>query len=157
MSDRFRVLVCNVLLLGTAAVVGSAGGAAGGCAHTRGPPPPATAVPATKPERERAVETGISVAATPQGLMKDGAEKAIQRRLHAKGLLGLEQCNGLLDADTRQALRRFQKSEGLPTTGLPGYETVTLLGLDLDAIFHTTHHPVDPTASGGASIPESAR
>jgi hypothetical protein len=127
-------------------LVGAALGAAAGCAHTHQTPPPPAAVPATKPDHEPAAETGIPVASTPQGLMKDGAEKKIQERLRAKRLLRAEQCNGQLDADTREALRQFQKSEGLPTTGLPSYETVDHLGLSLDAIFHTTARPVDRTA-----------
>jgi peptidoglycan hydrolase-like protein with peptidoglycan-binding domain len=117
---------------------------AGGCAHTHAPPPPAAAVPATKPDHEQTADTGIPVASTPQGLMRDGAETKIQQRLRARSLLRAEQCNGQLDGDTQQALRAFQKSEGLPTTGLPSYETVDHLGLSLDAIFHTTPHPTEP-------------
>ena len=120
--------------------------AGGGCAHPRETTPPA-AVPPTKPDHEHAAETGLPMASTPQGLMRDGAEEQIQRRLHAKGFLGAEQRSGRLDPATRQALRRYQKSEGLPPTGLPSYETVRHLGLDLDAIFHTVAHPRDPTAS----------
>jgi peptidoglycan hydrolase-like protein with peptidoglycan-binding domain len=107
-----------------------------GCAHTHATPPPPAAVPATKPDHEVAEETGIAVASTPQGLMRDGAERKIQERLRAKNLLRPDQCNGQLDPDTREALRKFQKREGLPTTGLPSYETVDHLGLDLDTIFH---------------------
>ena len=117
-----------------------------GCAHTHAPPPPPAEVPPTKPDHEHGAETGIPVASTPQGLMQDGAEKKIQQRLRRKGLLREDQCNGQLDTDTREALRQFQKSEGLPTTGLPSYETVDHLGLDLDVIFHKTEHPRDPTA-----------
>jgi peptidoglycan hydrolase-like protein with peptidoglycan-binding domain len=113
------------------------------CAHPRAVPPPSV-VPATKPDHERAVETGIPVASTPQGLMKDGAEKKIQLQLKEKGLLQPAQCTGQLDADTRQALRKFQKSQGLPMTGLPSYETIDKLGLDLDSIFHTITHPRQP-------------
>jgi len=111
-----------------------------GCLHAHHAPPPAS-VPATKPDHERAAETGIPVASTPQGLMREGAEKKIQQRLRDKGFLGADQVTGQLDPDTRAALRTFQKHEGLPTTGLPSYETVDKLGLDLDAIFHThTQH-----------------
>lgn len=116
-----------------------------GCAHPHAAPAAAT-VAATKPDHEQAVETGIPVASTPQGLMKPGAEKRVQEGLRAKGLLRPEQCNGQLDAATRAALRKFQKSEGLPTTGLPSYETLDHLGVDLDDIFHTTAHPRDPTS-----------
>jgi peptidoglycan hydrolase-like protein with peptidoglycan-binding domain len=106
-----------------------------GCLHAPHAPQPAE-VPATKPDHERAAETRIPVASTPQGLMREGAEKKIQERLRDKGLLAATQISGQLDPDTRAALRTFQKKEGLPTTGLPSYETVDRLGLDLDAIFH---------------------
>ena len=130
--------------LALAATLATAAAGGGGCAHSRAQPPPVAAVPATKPDHEQAVETGIAVASTPQGLMRDGAETKIQQRLRARGLLRAEQCNGQLDGATLQALRAFQKREGLPTTGLPSYETVDHLGLDLDAIFHTTAHPIEP-------------
>jgi len=117
-----------------ALAVGWLGLAGAGChAHHA---PPASAVPATKPDHERAAETGIPVASTPQGLMREGAEKKIQQRLHEKGLLATDERSGQLDPDTRAALRTFQKRENLPTTGLPSYETVDKLGLDLDEIFY---------------------
>jgi len=106
-----------------------------GCLHAHQAPQPAE-VPATKPDHERAAETRIPVASTPQGLMREGAEKKLQERLRDKGLLAANQLSGQLDPDTRAALRTFQKQEGLPTTGLPSYETVDRLGLDLDTIFH---------------------
>lgn len=112
----------------------------GACVHAHQAPPP-TSVPATKPDHERAAETGIPVASTPQGLMREGAEKKLQERLRDKKLLSADQRSGQLDPDTRAALRRFQKQEGLPTTGLPSYETVDKLGLDLDTIFYTHVRP----------------
>jgi peptidoglycan hydrolase-like protein with peptidoglycan-binding domain len=121
-------------------------GLSGACAHTRATPPPPAAAPPTKPDHEHAAETGLTVASTPQGLMREGAEAKIQRRLQAKGFLHGEQSSGRLDQPTRDALRAFQKSEGLPTTGLPSYETVRHLDLSLDSIFHTISHPRDPTA-----------
>jgi hypothetical protein len=127
-------------------------GSQGACLHTHAAPAAAT-VPATKPDHERAVETGLAVASSPQGLMQPGAERRLQERLRAKGLLREEQCNGQLDGDTRAALRQFQKSEGLPTTGLPSYETVDHLGLDLDQIFHTTEHPREPTRAASSKSP----
>lgn len=145
MTTRFLrpLFFGRLLLLPVAMAPLLAGGA--GCVHARATPPPPEAIAPTKPDHERAVETGIPVASTPQGLLREGAEKRIQTRLHAKGLLRSEQVTGQLDNDTRLALRKFQKSEGLPTTGLPSYETVERLGLNLDHIFHTTPRPRDPT------------
>ncbi len=140
----FCRLARGVLLVGGLLVSGLL---VGGCAHTRQPPPPPAAVAPTKPDHEQALETEIPIASTPQGLMKDGAEEKIQRRLRAKGFLPAAQSTkGQLDQPTREGLRRYQKSEGLPATGLPSYETVSHLGLSLDAIFHTTAHPKDVSA-----------
>ena len=148
MTRFCRHLLLGPLLWRLVAVAAAAlmvGGS--GCVHTRATPPPPEAIAPTKPDHEQGVETGIPVASTPQGLLREGAEKRIQSRLQARGLLRPEQINGQLDGDTRQALRKFQKSEGLPATGLPSYETVERLGLKLDEIFHTTPRP---RASGGA-------
>jgi peptidoglycan hydrolase-like protein with peptidoglycan-binding domain len=112
-----------------------------GCAHTHATPPPPAAVPPTKPDHEQAAETGIPISSTPHGILQDGAETKIQHRLQDKGFLHGEQTEGQLDPQTREALRKFQKREGLPPTGLPSYETVRHLGLDLDSIFHTVAHP----------------
>jgi peptidoglycan hydrolase-like protein with peptidoglycan-binding domain len=129
-----------------AVVILAVGVVIGGCAHTRAQPPPPEAVPATKAPVEHGAETGIPVASTPAGLLRDGAEKRLQDRLRVKGFLRNEQSSGQLDDETRNALQRYQKSEGLPATGLPSYETVRHLGLQLDSIFVTTRHPKDPTA-----------
>lgn len=114
------------------------------CGHTRAEPPPPAAVAPTKPDHEYASETGIPVASTPQGLLRNGAEERIQRRLEAQRLLTESQRTGRLDEATRNALRTFQRKEGLPTTGLPSYETVDHLGLKLDDIFHSVARPRDP-------------
>jgi len=125
-------------------------GLANGCAHTHAPPPPPAAVPPTKPEREQAVETGLPISSTSHGILQDGAELRIQRRLQEKGFLDGQQADGQLDPPTREALRKFQKHEGLPPTGLPSYETVRHLHLDLDAIFQTVSHPRERPAGSSS-------
>ena len=125
-------------------------GAAGGCAHTHATPPPPAAVPPTKPERERAVETGLPISSTSHGILQDGAVLRIQRRLAEKGFLDGPQTEGQLDPRAREALRKFQKHEGLPPTGLPSYETVRHLHLDLDSIFQTVSHPRERPASSSS-------
>jgi peptidoglycan hydrolase-like protein with peptidoglycan-binding domain len=122
-------------------------GLGSGCAHTHATPPPPAAVPPTKPEREQAVQTGLPISSTSHGILQDGAELKIQQRLQAKGFLDGEQAAGQLDPQTREALRKFQKHEGLPPTGLPSYETVRHLHLDLDAIFQTVTHPRERPSS----------
>jgi len=81
--------------------------------------------------------------------MRDGAESKLQERLRAKDLLPAGHRTGQLDADTREALRRYQKRAGLPATGLPSYETVRSLGLPLETIFLAVE-PRSGRASGGA-------
>src|SRR5207237_7297621 len=109
--------------------------------------------PATKPDHEHGAETGLTVASTPQGLMRDGAEAKLQERLRAKELLPAGHRTGQLDADTREALRRHQKRAGLPVTGLPSYETVRSLGLPLDTIFLA----VEPRSGHGSGrVPRAA-
>ncbi|HSY41576.1 MAG TPA: peptidoglycan-binding domain-containing protein [Polyangia bacterium] len=120
---------------------------ASGCAHTHATPPPPAAVPPTKPEREQAVETGLPISSTSHGILRDGAELKIQQRLAEKGFLDGHPTSGQLDPQTRAALRKFQKHEGLPPTGLPSYETVRHLRLDLDSIFQTVSHPREPPAA----------
>ena len=127
----------GVFVLGAAVVSGA------GCAHPR-TSPPHTAVAPTKPERELGAETGVPMSSTPRGLMHDGAQKKIQDRLRARQLLPADQCTGQFNVQTRDALRAFQKREGLPATGLPSYETVEHLGLDLDTIFRSAQHAEAP-------------
>jgi hypothetical protein len=121
------------------------------CGHSHAPPPSPAAVAPTKPEHELGAETGTPVSSTPEGLMHDGGEKKIQERLRAEGLLAAEHCTGKSNVATRDALRQFQKREGLPTTGLPSYETVDHLGLKLDAVFKSTTHSAGPRSVRTAS------
>jgi hypothetical protein len=144
MTSRRRFGFTRIITLGVGL------GLAGGCAHTHATPPPPAAVPPTKPERERAVETGLPISSTSHGILQDGAELRIQRRLQEKGFLNGDQTNGQLDPRTREALRKFQKHEGLPPTGLPSYETVRHLHLDLDSIFQTVSHPRERPSSSSS-------
>ena len=78
-------------------------------------------------------------------------------------LLAADQCTGQSNVQTRDALRAFQKREGLPATGLPSYETVEHLGLELDTIFRSTTHAEAPprrdcfTAVTDDALPEARR
>jgi hypothetical protein len=118
-----------------------------GCGHTHKPPPAPSSVRPTQPQREQAAETGLPISSTPRGILQDGAQPKIQQRLQEKGLLDANHAEGWLDPPTREALRKFQKQEGLPPTGLPSYETVRHLHLDLDSIFQTASHPRERPAS----------
>lgn len=46
---------------------------------------------------------------------------------------------GTLDQNTQRALGAFQKSQGLPETGAPDYETLDRLGFEPSDVFH--HRP----------------
>ena len=141
MTRQHLINLTRMLTLGVGLGLGS------GCAHTHATPPPPAAVAPTKPEREQAVETGLPISSTSHGILQDGAELSIQRRLQEKGLLDGQQPEGQLAPPTREALRKFQKHEGLPPTGLPSYETVRHLRLDLDSIFQTVSHPHERAAA----------
>ena len=69
----------------------------------------------------------------------------LQTRLKERGF-DPGNIDGGFGGGTEAAVLAFQKSEGLPPTGLPSYETVRHLDLSLDSIFHTISHPRDPTA-----------
>ena len=144
MTNQRLFHLTRIITLGVGLGLGS------GCAHTHATPPPPAAVAPTKPERERAVETGLPISSTSHGILQDGAELRIQRRLAEKGFLDGQQADGQLDPPTREALRKFQKHEGLPPTGLPSYETVRHLHLDLDSIFQTVSHPHERPASSSS-------
>jgi hypothetical protein len=77
---------------------------------------------------------GTPVPLTPAAALEPGQLREIQRRLGERKLLG-EHEEGRLDEPTRVALRRLQKAEDLPETGLPDHETVRKLGLDPDQVF----------------------
>ncbi len=144
MTNQRLLRLTQIVTLGVGLGVGS------GCAHTHATPPPPAAVPPTKPEREQAAETGLPISSTSHGILQDGAELKIQRRLQEKGFLGEAEANGQLDPKTREALRKFQKHEGLPPTGLPSYETVRHLHLELDSIFQTVSHPRERPSSSSS-------
>jgi hypothetical protein len=144
MTNQRLLRLTRIITLGVGLGLGS------GCAHTHTTPPPPAAVAPTKPERERAVETGLPISSTSHGILQDGAELKIQRRLQEKGFLDGQQSDGQLDPPTREALRKFQKREGLPPTGLPSYETVRHLHLDLDSVFQTVSHPREPASSSSS-------
>ena len=75
----------------------------------------------------------VPVATAPEALLAPGADEQIRERLIAGGYLaaGADKSSG----DTRGAIRKFQKAQDLPATGVPDAETVKRLGLDPDKAF----------------------
>jgi hypothetical protein len=117
---------------------------AAGCSHTetvKRPPDSensASAGTATAPKkgavsRENVREGGAPVPITPEGNLAPGQLKKVQDRLVQRGFL--QDRSGALDDATRAAIKKLQKSQDLPETGLPDQETVKRLGLDPDQVF----------------------
>jgi hypothetical protein len=87
-----------------------------------------------KPKKRYQGTSGTPVPLSPADALEPGQLREIQRRLGDRKLLGQHE-DGNLDQATREALRKLQKAEDLPETGLPDHETVRKLGLDPDRVF----------------------
>jgi len=68
------------------------------------------------------------VRTTPGSMIDHQSMVELQRALSRHG--ERVQASGVLDDATQAALRRFQKQQGQPATGLPDYDTLRRLGLD---------------------------
>jgi hypothetical protein len=88
------------------------------------PSQPRKAAPARDPD-------AVPVATAPEALLAPGADHEIRQRLVAGGFLARDAS----DAATREGIRRFQRAQDLPATGVPDAETVKRLGLDPDKTF----------------------
>ncbi|HVU52272.1 MAG TPA: peptidoglycan-binding domain-containing protein [Polyangia bacterium] len=96
------------------------------------PEPVAGAPSSSGPSRS---PTGLPLPTSPAGLLKPGAAKAIQERLIHAGALSRRTTTDELDGETRAALERYQKSQGLPATGDPDGATIDRLGLKAEDVF----------------------
>ncbi len=114
-----------------------------GCRHAQQVAPPAPSAPTTvKPSGP-----APPVSASPQGILARDGVLEIQRALDAKGLR--VERTGVLDDATVAALATFQREHGLPETGMPGMETLRLLGVDADAIYRGRHVGGAGASAGG--------
>jgi peptidoglycan hydrolase-like protein with peptidoglycan-binding domain len=95
-------------------------------AKPHSPSQPRKAAPAGDPG-------AVPVASAPEALLAPGADHEIRQRLVAGGFLAGDA--GPSDAATREGIRRFQRAQDLPATGVPDAETVKRLGLDPDKTF----------------------
>lgn len=109
-----------------------------GCGHaktTAKPPEKARHEEKEKaaPEREKheapANPHKTPVVESPEALLEPGAEDQIRAKLKADGLL--EDEHGSLEP----AIRKFQKANDLPATGVIDHETARKLGLDPARVF----------------------
>ncbi len=76
------------------------------------------------------------VPASPKALLAPSAVGELQRALQDRGLLGAHR-PGELDRATSAAVRRFQREEDLPDTGMPDRETLRRLGVDPEKAYRT--------------------
>jgi hypothetical protein len=73
---------------------------------------------------------GVPIATAPGGLLAEGGEQKIRKRLVAEGCLADDAKGSLSDG-----LRQCQKAHDLPATGIADHATVKALGLNPDEIF----------------------
>jgi hypothetical protein len=112
-----------------------------GCGHAKttdeGKPAPAAEPEAEAkkpaPARKRPPEPAsqpedVPVSTSPAGLLAPGADDKIRDKLASAGFAA----DG---KSSKEALRRFQRANDLPATGIPDHETVKKLGLDPNQIF----------------------
>jgi peptidoglycan hydrolase-like protein with peptidoglycan-binding domain len=110
------------------------------CRHPKQARPPA---PSPEPPSQHGARTPPGrprVPSSPEGLLADDAVAQLQRALARRGYLG-EHREGDLDAATSAALRRFQRDEGLATTGFPDRETLQKLGVDPEHAYRRARKP----------------
>ncbi len=107
--------------------------------------------PAAKPAAKQSSPTGnksktagnkneadaVPVASSASQMLEEGALKDLQRKLQKEGMLaeGDKHVTGKWDAASEQALRRFQRDNDLPATGMPDRASAGALGLDPDELF----------------------
>lgn len=85
------------------------------------------------PPQQKQVSSARPVRTTPKAMLDEQSMKQIQHALSRRGYH--VDASGQLDADTKEALRRFQKHEQMAATGLPDYGTLDKLGLDAKQIY----------------------
>lgn len=78
------------------------------------------------------------VPAAPQGLLTEDGVEAVRRALVDRGRLSPGDAGAGLDEEAAEALRRFQRDEGLAATGFPDRETLRRLGLEPARVYRTT-------------------
>jgi len=96
----------------------------------------------TPAEKEKAEEKAkppqraetLTTSKTTKQMFKPEGLKRLQVALSVKAT-DVEE-TGRLDDATQESLRKYQKDQGLPATGLPDYETLRRLGLKPEEVFH---------------------
>ena len=101
------------------------------------PPPEAASQPPKAKAPVKAAPGRPPVPDTPEKLLDEGGARRIREALAGKGYLDHGKASGDLDGSTSDALRRFQRDEGIASTGFPDRETLRRLGLDPQEIYRT--------------------
>ncbi len=78
-------------------------------------------------------ESGIQLAASPTQALTHAGLISVEKALVVRGYL--DQQRPSFDERVKDAMARFQKSEGLPSTGAPDRETIRRLGLHTEDVF----------------------
>jgi peptidoglycan hydrolase-like protein with peptidoglycan-binding domain len=130
---------------------------AAGCRH------PSKVGPAAPPQEKAAAKEGETPAqkgvppkgarprapASPKALLAEGEIAKIQDALAARGYLERHR-PGALDDATTNALREFQKVEGLAETGFPDRLTLQKLGLDPEKSYGKVRDEAKGEGSAGS-------
>lgn len=87
-----------------------------------------------EPKKPAAARDEMSTSATTKAMFKPEGLEAMQKALQEKKIEAIE-VTGLLDTQTQEALRAFQRAQKLPDTGLPDFETLRRLGLKPDEVY----------------------
>ncbi|HZS36014.1 MAG TPA: peptidoglycan-binding domain-containing protein [Polyangia bacterium] len=85
------------------------------------------------PPKQEEVSSARPVRTTPGGMLDPQSMRKLQAALARHGE-SVEQ-SGQLDDATQAALRKFQRKQHQPATGLPDYDTLRRLGLDPKDIY----------------------
>jgi peptidoglycan hydrolase-like protein with peptidoglycan-binding domain len=102
------------------------------------PPDAPTRLPGARVVTPKTEPGHPDLAASPAQLMAPGASDSIAAALRTKGFLGEDSGTS---KNLENALRAFQKSQGLAETGFPDHETLRKLGIDPKTVDRTTTAP----------------
>jgi peptidoglycan hydrolase-like protein with peptidoglycan-binding domain len=82
--------------------------------------------------------------ATPSSLVTAGAVRQLKEALQSRGFLKSPSPGPEIDAETSNALRKFQQEEGLAATGFPDQETLRRLDIDAAEAYRAAPEVTDP-------------
>ena len=112
------------------------------CAHTDKPTNPKyeeqkaadeTRAQGKTPRKAPKSESGIQLASSPTDALTHDGLIRVEKALVVRGYLDQERPS--FDERVKDAMAKFQKKEGLPSTGAPDRETIRRLGLHTEDVF----------------------